>query len=53
MEVKDNSKRAESQIKSLAISKAALVNYYREESVRIPYKKRARTGVLPSRKQQG
>ena len=49
--VKDNRKRAASQIKRLVTSKADTVNSYSDESVRVPRKKNVRTGVLPSHKQ--
>ena len=46
MEVKDNRKRAASQIKRLVTPKADTVNSYSNESVRVPRKKNVRTGVL-------
>ena len=53
MEVKDNRKRAEAQIKRLANSKVAPVNSYCNKCIRVPHKKKSRTGVLPSRKKHG
>ena len=52
MEVKENMKRAEDQIKRLATLKEAPVDSDRNESVRVPRKKRESTGVILSRKQQ-
>ena len=53
MGVNDNRKRDASQIKRLVIPNEAPVNYDSDESVRVPYKNRARTGVITSRRQQG
>ena len=50
IEVKDNSKRVSTQIKKIATSRAAY-NSDSNEYIRVPHKKKARTGVL--RKQQG
>ena len=50
IEFKDNSQRAATQVKRLATSIAALVSSDSNESVRVPRKKRVRTGVLPNRK---
>ena len=50
MEVKDNRKRELAHIKRLSTSKTAPDNYDSNESVRVPRKERARTGVVPSRK---
>ena len=47
IKVKDESKRAASQIKKIASARAAYISD-RDESVRIPRKKKARTGVLHS-----
>ena len=52
IEVKDNRKRSATQIKRLASSKLAY-NSESDESIRVPHKKRLRTGVLPNRKQKG
>ena len=53
MEVKDNREKAASHIKSLEISKAVPVNSDIKKFVRVLRKKKARTGVLSSRKQNG
>ena len=50
--VKDNRKRAAAQIKKLEISEASPLKSGNDESIRVTHKKRARTGVLPNRKQQ-
>ena len=52
IEVKENRKRAATQINRLATSMAAS-NYDIDESVRVPHKKRVRTGFTPSQKTQG
>ena len=52
IQVKDNRKRVETQIKRLETSHAA-PNSDRDESIRVLCKKRVRTGVPPNRKQQG
>ena len=52
IEVKDNSKRAATQIKRLATSKAASSSDS-NRFVRVPRNKRVRTGVLPNQKHQG
>ena len=53
MEVKDNSKRAASQIKMIAISKAVPVNSYNNAYVGVLRKNKARTSVLLAHMQQG
>ena len=53
MEVNDSSKSDVSQINILATSKAEPVNSGSKKSTRVLCKKKARTGVLPSPKQQG
>ena len=53
MEVKDNSKIAATQTKRLATSKAALVNYGSDASVRVTRNNKSRTGVLLDHNQQG
>ena len=50
--VKDNRKRAATQIKSIENLRAKS-NYDSDESIRVPCKKRARTGVIHNCKQQG
>ena len=50
IKVKDNSKRAATQINMLATSRSAS-HSDSNKSVRVPCKNRARTGVIPSRKQ--
>ena len=50
-EVKDNRKRATDQIKRLVTSNAELVNYGSNDCIRVMRKNKARTGVLPRRKQ--
>ena len=50
--VKDNMKRVATQIKRLTTSRASS-NSDSNESVRGPFKKRVRTGVIPNHKQQG
>ena len=49
IEVKDEMKRAASQIKNMASARAASI-YYSDESVSIPRKRKSRTGVLRSNK---
>ena len=53
MEVKDNRKRAAAQINMLATSKSAPVNSDSNSSVTFPCNDKARTGVLPTRKNKG
>ena len=53
MEEKDNQKQAAAQIKILVASKAAPANFYSDASAKVPWKKKARNGVLTARKQQG
>ena len=52
IKVKDNRKRAATQINRIATSKAA---YYSDsdESIRVPRKKKANTGVINNHKQEG
>ena len=52
IKVKDNRKREANQIKRLATSKAAS-HSKRNESIRLPLKKKAMTGVITNRKQKG
>ena len=51
IEVKDNKKMEATQIKRLAASKATY-HYNRNESIRVPCKKRLSTGVIPNCKKQ-
>ena len=53
MEVKDNRKMAAAHIKSLSPSKESHINYDIGNSVKMPRRKKARTGVLPIHKQHG
>ena len=53
MGVTNNSKMAASQIKRLTTYKAMLINSDSYNSIGVPRKKKMRTGVLPSRKQEG
>ena len=53
MEVKDNRKRAEAQIKKIATSKSELVNSYSNDSAKVARNKKARTGVQPPCKKKG
>ena len=53
MEDKYNRKITEAQIKRLAASKAAPVSSDSDASIRVPRKKKARTGVLPDCKNNG
>ena len=50
---KDNRERDAAQIKGLATSKEAPVNYGRDDSIRVLLNNKARTGVLPIRKNHG
>ena len=50
--VKDNRKRAVNQIKRIATSRSAS-HSDRDESIRVPLKKRDRTGVIKNYKQKG
>ena len=52
MEAKDNKKRAVDLTNRLATYNAGLTNYGSDTSAKVPHKKKARTGVLPSHKQQ-
>ena len=51
MEVKDNSKRSAVQNNRLVLSKAGNIYSYRNNDIRVPRKKNAINGVLPSCKQ--
>ena len=51
IKVKDNRKRSATQIKNIATSKVAS-QYDSNELIRVPRKKRGRTGIIPNRKQQ-
>ena len=53
MDVKENSKRSAYQIEKLADSKEAPESSDSDVSRRVPSKNNERTGVLPTRKQQG
>ena len=48
-----NRKIAADQIIILAAQKVVQVDYRHNNNPRVPFKKKARTGVLPSRKNQG
>ena len=50
MEVKDNRKRAADQIKNIAASKSESANSDSDVPVKVPHKKKSRTGVIPSLK---
>ena len=53
IEVKDNSKKAVTQINWLATSRAVPVNSDSDEYVRVLCKKKVRTGVQPNHKKHG
>ena len=53
METKGNRKRDMYDIKRLATSKSEPVNSDSDDSISVPRNKKARTGVLPRRKQHG
>lgn len=50
MEDKNNRESDVAQIKRLATSKAAPVNFDSNDSIRVPRKKKKRAGVVPDRK---